>query len=362
MSSWSPCWFSSFEDIAELEDIFGGGKISIRPTGFATLRLSLDRNRNDSEQLNIQQQNPPPFLNFQQDIQVGVIGQIGEKLRLNVNFDSQATFDFEDELKLAHKGTEDQIIQEIEAGNVSMQVGNSLMQGRQNLFGLKTKLRFGPVYVSGIASFERGQVETVRVAGGGAIETPFEKEVTEYDANRHFFLSHFFRSVYEDALDNLPVVQSRLQINQVEIWVERQGFTRNNRNAVGFLDLGENELPIAGGQGVVYNENIQSSTANSDRYPSNESNDLYDILENTPAARDITTTRNAVEGLSNLRMVNTEDFEVLGNMRRLEPNEYKINTKLGYVSLNTPLRSDQVLFVAYNYTLDGEVKQVGEFS
>ncbi|MEL7195686.1 MAG: cell surface protein SprA, partial [Bacteroidota bacterium] len=349
-------------DIEELEDIFGGGKISIRPTGFATLRLSLDRNRNDSEQLNIQQQNPPPFLNFQQDIQVGVIGQIGEKLRLNVNFDTQATFDFEDELKLAHKGTEDQIIQEIEAGNVSMQVGNSLMQGRQNLFGLKTKLRFGPVYVSGIASFERGQVETVRVAGGGAIETPFEKEVTEYDANRHFFLSHFFRSVYEDALDNLPVVQSRLQINQVEIWVERQGFTRNNRNAVGFLDLGENELPIAGGQGVVYNENIQSSTANSDRYPSNESNDLYDILENTPAARDITTTRNAVEGLSNLRMVNTEDFEVLGNMRRLEPNEYKINTKLGYVSLNTPLRSDQVLFVAYNYTLDGEVKQVGEFS
>ncbi|GAB4405134.1 MAG: cell surface protein SprA [Bacteroidia bacterium] len=348
-------------NIEELSDIFGGGTVSIRPTGYATLDFSLDRNRTDNPAQPQRLQRVTAF-NFDQQIQLGVIGQIGEKLKLNANFDTQATFDFENELKLAHSGTEDQILQNIEAGNVSMQVGNSLIQGRQNLFGVKTRLKFGPVYVSGIASIERGKVESINVSGGGAIETPFEKEVSEYDMNRHFFLSHYFRSRYEDALSNLPVMQSTLRVNRVEVWVEQQGSTRNNRNAVGFIDLGENDLPIAQGQGRLLNDNLTRNTTNAYRYPDNLSNNLYDLLKADPNTRELSSAKSAIEALPGLRLANTEDFQVLGNMRRLEPNEYSVNSQLGYISINSPIPTDQVLFVAFNYTLNGQNHQVGEFS
>ncbi|MCI4670981.1 MAG: cell surface protein SprA [Bacteroidia bacterium] len=344
-------------NIEELSDIFGGGTISIRPTGFATLRFSIDRNVSKNPQLSSQLQKITLF-NFDQNIQVGVIGQIGERLRMNVNFDTQATFDFEDELKLEHNGTEDQILQNIAAGNVSMQVGNSLIVGRQNLLGLKTTLKFGPVYVSGIASIEQGQVQTLKVAGGGAVETPFEKEVTEYDANRHFFLNHYFRSQYETALQNLPVIQSRLQIQQVEVWVERQGFTRDNRNALALVDLGENDNP---GQGRIYNPTAVTSEP-SQPFPGNDANDLYQFMDDLPGARDVTSAQQSIESLVDKNFVNTEDYEVVSNMRKLQANEYTINSALGYISLNTPIQSDQVLCVAYRYTLNGQVYQVGDLS
>lgn len=346
-------------NVEELSDVFGGGTISIRPTGFATLDFSLDRNRTENPALPLRQQRITTF-DFDQQIQLGVIGQIGNKMRLNVNFDTQATFDFENELKLRHEGTEDQILQEIAAGNVSMQLGNSLIQGRQNLMGIKAKLRFGPVYITNIASIERGQVQTITVAGGGAVETPYEKEVVEYDMNRHYFLSHYFRSLYDDALRDLPIVRSNLRINRVEVWREQQGATRNNRNIVGFVDMGENNQPVGNGQGQVFNENLQLST--SERYPDNDANELHDRLLAVPGARQLNTAKSSVEGLAGLRMENTSDFQVVGNMRRLETNEYNVNTQLGYISLNTPLRPDEVLFVAFNYTLNGETHQVGEFT
>ncbi|MEM9987846.1 MAG: cell surface protein SprA, partial [Bacteroidota bacterium] len=276
------------------------------------------------------------------------------------NFDTQATFDFENQLKLKHEGNEDQILQEISAGNVSMQLGNSLIQGRQNLMGIQTRLRFGPVYVSGLASIERGQVETITVAGGGAVETPYEKEVVEYDMNRHYFLAHYFRSLYNDALRDLPIVRSNLRINRVEVWREQQGTTRNNRNIVGFVDLGENDESFGNGQGNVFNENLVQNS--SERLPDNQSNDLYGKLIAVPAARELNQAKSSVEALDGLRMENTADFQVVGNMRRLEPNEYTLNSQLGFISLNTPLRPDEVLMVAFNYTLNGEVHQVGEFT
>lgn len=346
-------------DVEALEDIFGGGTITITPTGYATLNFSLDRNRTDNPALPLRQQRVTTF-NFQQQIQLGVVGKIGEKLRLNVDFDTQATFDFENELKLRHQGSEDQIVQEIAAGNVSMQLGNSLIQGRQNLMGLKTKLRFGPVYVTGLASIERGQVESINVSGGGAVETPYEKEVVEYDQNRHYFLSHFFRSRYEDALQDLPIIRSTLRINRVQVWREQQGSTRNNRNIVGFVDLGENNIPLGQDSGRVFNSNLTLNP--SQRLPDNDANNLYRLLTQAEAARQQNAAKSAVESLPGLQMENTTDFQVVGNMRRLEENEYSVNSQLGYISLNTPLRPDEVLFVAFNYSLNGETYQVGEFT
>ncbi|MEM6260959.1 MAG: cell surface protein SprA [Bacteroidota bacterium] len=350
-------------DLGKVGDIFGGGTVEIRPTGFATLNFSLDRNRTENPALPLRQQRVTTF-NFDQQIQLGVVGKIGEKLRLNTTFDTKATFDFENQLKLEHSGNEDQILQKIEAGNVSMPLGNSLIQGRQNLFGLKTQLRFGPVNISAVASTERGQVETISVAGGGGIETPFEKSAAEYDEYRHFFLSHYFRSRYEAALSNPPQVNSGVRINRIEVWINnaRSSTTQNNRSAIGLIDIGENEQPARdGGLGVIFNDDAVTSS-NTVRFPDNSANDLYAELTSNPDYRNNLTAPDLLRNPAGLNFREGFDFERANNMRRLNPNEYNFDPQLGYISLNQKTVANQVLFVAFEYTLNGQTYQVGEFS
>ena len=344
-------------DLGPLGDVFGG-PIEIRPTGFATVSFGVDHQRTNNPALTLRQQRRTTF-DFDQNIQLGVQGQIGNKMNLNLNFDTGQLFDFQNELKLRHEGTEDEIIQSVEAGNVSMQLGNSLIQGRQNLFGLKTEMKFGPIRWTIVGSNERGKRESIQVAGGGAVETPFEKEVSDYDMNRHFFLNHFFRSRYEAALENLPIINSTVRITRVEVWMEKGGATTNTRNAIGFVDLGENDLGASGGgSGVIFNQNVINST-NNQRFPDNEANNLFNILESNPNNR---TQKDAPNALAGVGLENTLDFEIAGNLRRLSPNEYTVNNQLGYISLTSEIPSDQVLFIAYQYTVNGRTFQVGEFS
>ncbi len=344
-------------DLGPLGDVFGG-PIEVRPTGFATVSFGIDHQRTDNPALTLRQQRRTTF-DFDQNIQLGVQGQIGNKMNLNLNFDTGQLFDFQNELKLRHEGTEDEIVQSVEAGNVSMQLGNSLIQGRQNLFGLKTEMKFGPIRWTIVGSNERGKRESIQVAGGGAVETPFEKEVSDYDMNRHFFLNHFFRSRYETALANLPIINSTVRITRVEVWMEKGGATTNTRNAIGFVDLGENDLAApGGGVGTIFNRDVISPSG-SVRFPDNESNNLFSILEGNPNIRQQKDAPSALEAQG---LTNTLDFEIAGNLRRLSPNEYTVNNQLGYISITSEIPSDQVLFIAYQYTVNGRTFQVGEFS
>lgn len=346
-------------ELGEISDIFGGGTVEIRPTGYATLNFSLDRNRTDNPSLPLRQQRVTTF-NFDQQIQLGVTGQIGKLMNLNFNFDTKATFDFENQLKLKWEGDEDKILQSIEAGNVSMPLGNTLIQGRSNLFGLKAGLKFGPINIIAVASTERGKVETVSIAGGGAIETPFEQEVAQYDEYRHYFLSHYFRSRYEPALVNLPQVNSTVRINRIEVWINNQrgSTTQNNRNAVGLVDLGENSNRAPnGGLGLIFNDTINGSTAV--RFPDNDANDLYGKLTADPAFRDYRTAPDALDAIG---MQEGLDYERVTNMRKLDNNEFSFDPQLGYISMNQRAVANQVLFVAFEYTFNGQSYQVGEFS
>lgn len=351
-------------DIPELQDIFGGGPIEIRPTGFANISLSYDVNKSANPNLPIRNQTQG-FLNFDQQIQLGTTGKIGNLMDLNFNFDNKATFDFENLVRLKYDGKEDAILQGIEAGNVSMPLGNTLIQGRQNLFGLKLRWQLGPVMITTVGSIEQGQVESVTFGGGsgsgGGVETPFTKEVAEYDEYRHYFLGHYFRSRYEPALENLPVINSTVRINRVEVWINnvRSATTQNNRNAVGFVDLGENELTAPrGGNGVILNDLLLNSDPNT-RLPDNNANNLYSLLTGNPDFREY---RSAPRALINAGYQNGIDFEVVTNMRKLESNEYRFDPALGYISLNQKMVPNQVLFVAFEYTLNGEIFKVGEFS
>ncbi|MDW8334758.1 MAG: cell surface protein SprA, partial [Bacteroidia bacterium] len=208
------------------ETIFGSNKIDIKPNIVVMMTPSVRVNVNKNPQLTQRQQRNTSF-NFDQNIQMDVTGSIGDKFKIRTNYDTKATFNFENQFKINFQGKEDDIIKTIEAGNVSLPLNGSLITGGQNLWGVKVGTQWGPVWVTAVASQQRGQTNEITVQGG-AQQTPFEKRAHEYDENRHFFLCHYFRESYEQALRNLPNVQSRINVDRVEVWITN----RNNQNTV----------------------------------------------------------------------------------------------------------------------------------
>ncbi|MCB9231117.1 MAG: cell surface protein SprA [Bacteroidia bacterium] len=349
----------------KLNDIFGGGAVEIRPNGTALLEFSMDMNRMKNPSLPLRQQRTANF-NFDQQIQLNVVGKIGNKLRLNANWDTEATFDFENQFKIQHNGSEDEILQTIEAGNVSLPLKGSLIQGGQNLFGIKVAMKFGPVLVTAIASQQKGKTQSVNVEGGSQV-TDYEKRADDYDDNRHFFMAHHFRSRYDYALENLSNINSGYRITRIEVWQTNSNNASivNNRNAVGFLDLGEQELQKTPDKGIgnVFNPKFQNS-AKSPYYPDNDVNTLYQLLTTDPNVRKKSKIDAFLgDSINGLGMVNGVDYEKVENMRMLQQGQdYTFHPQLGYISLNSQLQPNQVLFVAYQYMVNGQTFQVGEFS
>lgn len=343
-----------------LKDIFGGGSVEIRPNGTALLDIGGEFNRSQNPSLPIRQQRTGN-LRFDQQIQLNVVGKIGEKLRLNASWDTQATFEFENQLKLEFTGTPNEILQKIEAGNVSLPLNGSLISGGQNLFGIKTALKFGPLLVTTIASQQKGKTQAVTATGGAQV-TEFRKKGDEYDYNRHFFMSHYFRSRYEHSLKGRPNINSPITITRVEVWVtnNNSSSTVDNRNGVGFVDLGETEVPPLASfptqKGVVWNSSLTQGTG----YPDNNANSLYGTLAIDPLYSEKTTVDQALA--TNLGFQNGTDFLKVENMRKLNTNEFTFHPQLGYVTLNSALQQNQVLFVAYEYRLGANVYQVGDFT
>ncbi|MEM7036375.1 MAG: cell surface protein SprA, partial [Bacteroidota bacterium] len=341
-------------------DIFGGGSVEIRPNGTALLDLGAEFNRSENPSLPIRQQRTANF-RFDQQIQLNVVGKIGNKLRLNANWDTQATFDFENQLKLEYTGTEDEILQKIEAGNVSLPLNGSLISGGQNLFGIKVAMKFGPLMMTSIASQQKGKTQNVTATGGAQI-TEFRKKGNEYDEYRHFFLSHFFRSRYEYALEGRPNINSPITITRVDVWVtnNNSASTVNNRNAVGFIDLGETDLAPNAGFPDQVGRTFNNTWVQANSYPDNDANNLFSQIENDPVYQEKSTVDTALS--ANFSLENGVDFVKIENMRKLNPNEFRFHPQLGYVSLNSQLQANQVLFASFEYMLGGNVYQVGEFA
>ncbi len=360
ISANNPLDFKFATNSDALKDIFGGGSVEIRPNGTALLDIGGEFNRSQNPSLPIRQQRTGN-LKFDQQIQLNVVGKIGEKLRLNASWDTQATFDFENQLKLEYTGTPNEILQKIEAGNVSLPLNGSLISGGQNLFGIKTALKFGPLMVTTIASQQKGKTQAVTATGGAQV-TEFRKRGDDYDYNRHFFLSHYFRSRYEFALKGRPNINSPVTITRIEVWItnNNSSSTIDNRNAVGFVDLGETETAPNGvyptQKGVVWNDNIVQNNS----FPDNNANNIYSQISASAVYSEKTTVDDALE--TNLFFKNGTDFTKVENMRKLNPNEFTFHPQLGYVTLNSALQQNQVLFVSYEYRLGAKVYQVGDFT
>lgn len=332
--------------------IFGGNEINITPTGYVNLDLGAIFRRVDNPAIPIRQQRNGGF-NFNQQIQMSVNGSLGEKMKLGANFDSNNSFDFQNQLKVEYAGFEEDIIKSIEIGNVSMPVQNSLIQGAQNLFGVKTQLQFGKLFVTGVASTQRGRRDELVIEGGGQGRS-FEIQGSDYDENRHFFLGHFFRDNYEKWLRGIPQILSGVNVARVEVYImNRANNTQTMRNFAAFIDLGE-------GQRIFKPENSNIGTGTPGAPAANGSNLLFGNLAGNPAFRPFDTGSGAIEANTNL--VKGADYEQINGARKLAPTEYIFNRELGYISLSRKLQNDEVLAVSYEYTYNGNVYKVGELA
>ncbi len=335
--------------------IFGGSFVDIRPNGFVMLDFGGRWQRIQNPSIPIRQQKNGGF-EFDQQISMNVVGKIGEKLSITANFDNNNSFDFENNLKVEYTGFEEDILQKIEIGNVSLPLTNSLITGAQNLFGVKTQLRFGKLDITAVASTQRGKSDEIEINGGGADGgqgREFEIKASEYEENRHYFIGHFFRNNYENWLRGIPQIISGVNITRVEVYViNRQNNTETLRNFLAFMDLGEGK--------VIYQKDNPKVGPGKGGANRNDANNLYNEISSDPNLRFIDNAADILGTQYNFNK--STDYESITAARKLDVREYEINRQLGYLSLLRRLQSDEVLAIAYEYTYNGQVYKVGELT
>lgn len=339
--------------LGPLEKIFGPGGVRLQTQGSIQLSLGVKSNKTDNPALT-KRNRRKTYFDFDSKIQATINASVGDKMKFNMTYNTDATFDFDSKnLKLAYEGKEDEIIKNLEVGNISMTTGSSLIRGGTSLFGVKGKFQFGKLTLTGLVSQQNSESKTITTTGG-VQSTKFDIKVDNYDANRHFFLAQYFYDNYDKFAARLPHVASGVKITRIEVWITNKNSNyQQSRNFVGFMDLGENTRLA----NDYWTPNM--SFAN----PSNRSNDLLDIIKRDyPGARNINTVTQALAPLEAYGITGGRDYEKVESARLLSTSEYTLNSDLGYISLKSALNTDEVLAVAYEYTYNGQVFQVGEFS
>ncbi len=334
-------------NIGPADKVFGPGGVQLKMQGSAELLFGFKHQYIANPSLTQRARNNNIF-DFDEKIQASIQGKVGQKLNFNMSYNTEASFAFDQQnIKINYKGEEDDIIQSIEAGNVTMDLPSSLIRGSQALFGIKANLKFGKLKIQALVSQQNSKAQSVS-SKGGAQMTRFDIAGDAYDENRHFFLSYFFRDNFEKAMETAPYIASGATINKIEVWItNKRGNYDQARNIVAFTDLGENSKHTQKYWGVDMKP-----------APDNKTNTLYTDIQGTDF-RQIDQTGTA---LSALGMVAGEDYEKIESARLLTSSEYTLNSSLGFISLKSALNQDEVLGVAYEYTYNGQVYQVGEFS
>ena len=338
-------------DLGPAEKIFGPGGVRIKTQGTAELKLGATMKSIDNPSLPIRNRNTKQ-IDFDEKINLNMTGKVGDKVNMNLNYNTDATFDFDAKnIKLKYEGKEDEIIKLVEAGNVSFPSNSSLVKGASSLFGIRTDMQFGKLKLQTVVSQKKSATKSVSSKGGTQL-TPFELNIADYEENRHFFLSHYFREKYDKAMATLPNLTTGVKITRVEIWVtNKTGTTSNSRNVIALTDLGESQ----------HVSNSMWGGGAAGQAPSNSANSEYQQMTTTYAeARNIDQTSTVLDAIPGFE--GGVDYEKVQSARLLTSSEYSLNSSLGYVSLKTTLQTDQVLAIAFEYTVGGQTYQVGEFS
>lgn len=339
------------------DKIFGPGGVQLKTQGSIDIALGFKYTKRDNPSIPERNRKSTIF-DFDTKIQLNANGKVGDRINFTMNYNTEATFDFDQKLiNLNYEGKEDNIIKKIEAGNVSLPLSSSLITGSTALFGIRTDLQFGKLKVSAIASQQESESKTISTKGG-AQTTEFEITADDYDENRHFFLSNFFYENYDEWMKKAPNISSNVVVSKVEIWVTNSAsYEKQSRNIVAFTELGDPS-------------NVNSSDDYQKNNPHNSANQLYQTIVSPEHAgiRKFQNTASqlalipAIDGLKKPNLEIGHDFEILNSARLLSSSEYTLNPNLGYISLKSTLQASDVLAVAYEYTYKGKTYKVGEFS
>lgn len=334
--------------------IFGGQSISVKPQGNVDVTLGGNWQNIKNPTL-VQRAQKYGIFDFDMQMNINLLAQIGDKMKLNISNNTKATFDYQNVQKLEYTGKEDEIIKKIEAGNVSFPLRSTLISGVQSLFGLKTQLQFGKLWVTAALSQQKSKRNSITVQGGAQTQS-FGIKADDYEENKHFLLGQYFRANYNNALKNFPIINSQANINKIEVWVtNRTGAVDGIRDVLCFQDLGERH---------PYRDGLNNPSK--PEQPDNRSNNLYDLLQQAPTIRQQgNATQQAINigrsiGLPAGLEQNTDFSRTTA--RKLNPSEFTYNPQLGYISLNTQVNPEDIVGVAYRYTYNGHVYQVGEFA
>ena len=338
-------------DLGPAEKIFGPGGVRIKTQGNAEIKFGYSIQEVENPSLTERNRKTNTF-DFDEKINLNVKGSVGDKMNMDFNYNTEATFSYDaKKINLKYEGKEDEVIKLLEAGNVTFPTNSSLIRGASSLFGIRADFQFGKLQLQTVISQKTSSSSVVSSKGGTQLTT-FEIEITEYDENKHFFLAHYFRDNYDRSMSQLPTVLSGVSINRIEVWVtNKSGDYKNPRNIVAFADMAENR----------HISNDRWSSIGSGATPSNGANNLYSELNTTYSGiRDIDQVNTLLNGTDNIH--GGKDYEKLSSARLLSSSEYTLNQTLGFISLKTALRADEVLAVAFEYTYGGQTYQVGEFS
>ena len=322
-------------------------KIDIKPVGEINIKAGYQGQVVDNPTLPERARKNGGF-DFDANTNFSMNASIGDKLKFPINLNSLSNLGFDNQIKLSYKGKKDEIVKSIEAGNINYISRSTLIPSTQNLFGVKTQLQFGKLFITAAIANQKSQRQSMNLQGGATTQR-FQKRLDDYEENRHFLLAQHFRKNYNKAMSTLPIVNSQIQIKRIEVWVtNRNGQTTNARDVVGLVDLAE-RFP---------GKKEWEDNSKKDTLPDNSANTLYSKIINNPLSRNPAGV-SSVLTFAGLR--SAEDYERTF-ARKLTENEYFFNPQIGFLSLNIPLQPDEVLGVAYQYTYNGKVYQVGEFS
>jgi len=143
-------------------------------------------------------------IEFDQRQNLNIEGKVGDRITVLMDQDSERDFDWENNIRISYQGEEDDIIQKVEAGNISLSLPATqyvTFSGQnKGLFGLKGISKIGPIDITSIASIEQTKKEQQRYTGGSEAQTTRIKDY-EYVKNQYFFVHEWFRNgVHSDTL------------------------------------------------------------------------------------------------------------------------------------------------------------------
>ncbi len=340
-------------DKEKIGQIFGPDAIDVKLQGSVELDFQLKNTFRDNQTIPANRRTTTTF-KMDNDIQVSADGSIGDKLNLNLDHFTKSLFNRRNLVDLKYEGEEDEIIKLIQLGNINMPLPGTLITGSQDLFGVKAQLQFGRTKITTVFSEQRSQGNTFQVENGGQ-KNNFEFDAVKYDVNRHFFLAPYFYNNYDKALENMPFVNSQIDITRIEVWITNTRTSIDDvRDIFALTHIGDNITDIEPGENVT-------GDPTAPEIPINTNNNLNpaDLVNANPEFRNYKTLSSAITSQS---FIISKDYEKLEKARKLAPNEYTYNPKLGFISLNQTLQNGAVLAVAFQYTYKGEVYQVGEFA